>query len=231
MDDSRAQLSTRSMLVVMKLSSNLWSMRPIVVPVFPNEIGPLLRRLVEREDRVDRARRHAGPAVDALVGMNIEHLGGGEIGLVLSGMNAVHRTDVHARGLLGADTWLADDVRHRTHHTRDGGDPKRVALRARRGADGAVHADPTGDGALRGLHDGSAARGRSRRARAARRLRRGRPVRSRGAAATLRRDPRAPAAHPDRTNLRTPLPHPAPPPSRPPPPATPAPPAGDPAAR
>src|SRR5262249_13524157 len=28
-DDSRAQLSTRSMLVVMKLSSNLWSIRPM----------------------------------------------------------------------------------------------------------------------------------------------------------------------------------------------------------
>src|SRR5947209_9748420 len=28
-DDSRAQFRTRSMLVVMKLSSNLWSMRPI----------------------------------------------------------------------------------------------------------------------------------------------------------------------------------------------------------
>src|ERR1700686_2564121 len=30
MDDSRAQFSTRSMLVVMKLSSNLWSIRPMV---------------------------------------------------------------------------------------------------------------------------------------------------------------------------------------------------------
>src|SRR5207253_11113189 len=29
MDDSRAQFMTRSMLVVMKLSSNVWSMRPI----------------------------------------------------------------------------------------------------------------------------------------------------------------------------------------------------------
>jgi hypothetical protein len=32
MEDSRAQLRTRSMLVVMKLSSNRWSMRPIAAP-------------------------------------------------------------------------------------------------------------------------------------------------------------------------------------------------------
>src|SRR2546423_5319352 len=31
MDDSRAQFNTRSMLVVMKLSSNRWSIRPIHV--------------------------------------------------------------------------------------------------------------------------------------------------------------------------------------------------------
>src|SRR6516225_928755 len=73
-DDSRAQLSTRSMLVVMKLSSKRWSMRPMVVVRVPvNEIRPLLRRFVEREDGLDRAGRHARPAVDALVGMNIKH--------------------------------------------------------------------------------------------------------------------------------------------------------------
>src|SRR5712692_10557246 len=128
------------MLVVMKLSSNRWSMRPIVVPVLPNEIVPLLRRFVEREDRLDRARRHAGAAVDALVGMNIKHLSRGELGLVLPGMNAVDRADVHARSILDADAWLADDIRHHTHHTRDSGDPERVALHVRSRFDGVVHA-------------------------------------------------------------------------------------------
>src|SRR3954468_576109 len=56
MDDSRAQLSTRSMLVVMKLSSKRWSMSPIVVRVFPDESGPFLRCLVERENRFDGTR-------------------------------------------------------------------------------------------------------------------------------------------------------------------------------
>src|SRR2546430_15812578 len=78
-DDSRAQLSTRSMLVVMKLSSNLWSIRPIRLPlvvlrVFRDEARPLVRRLVERKDGVDRTCRHTRAAVDAFVGMNIEHL-------------------------------------------------------------------------------------------------------------------------------------------------------------
>src|SRR5436190_5783116 len=67
MDDSRAQLSTRSMLVVMKLSSNRWSMspklrtplRPIVVcGVHVDEIDPLVGRFVEGEDRLDRTGRH-----------------------------------------------------------------------------------------------------------------------------------------------------------------------------
>src|SRR3954462_13909048 len=73
-DDSRAQLSTRSMLVVMKLSSNVWSIRPIRLPlvvlgVFLDEARPLVRRFVERKDGVDGTRRHARAAVDAFVGM------------------------------------------------------------------------------------------------------------------------------------------------------------------
>ena len=39
MDDSRAQLSTRSTLVVMKLSSKLWSIRPM------NDVSPRGERL------------------------------------------------------------------------------------------------------------------------------------------------------------------------------------------
>ena len=74
--------------------------------------APLLRRLVEREDGLDRTRRHTGAAVDALVGMNIKHFGRRELRFVLPGMNAVDRTDVHARRVLGADARFADDIRH-----------------------------------------------------------------------------------------------------------------------
>src|SRR5436190_14893906 len=87
----------------------------VIVRILVNKIRPPGRRLVERENSLDRARRHAGAAVDALVRMNIEHLGRGELGLVLPGVNAVHRADVHARGILRTDAGLADDIRHPLH--------------------------------------------------------------------------------------------------------------------
>ena len=66
---------------------------------------------------VDRARRNAGAAVDALVWMNIEHLGRLKRLLVLPRMDTVHRTDIDAGGILGADAWLANDIRHCPHCT------------------------------------------------------------------------------------------------------------------
>ncbi len=44
--------------------------------------------------------------------MDVQHLHGRERRFVLAGMDAVHRTHVNARGVLGTDTWLADDIRH-----------------------------------------------------------------------------------------------------------------------
>src|SRR5262249_20533758 len=116
----------------MKLSSNLWSMRPIqqscpswflvagafrsrnqepatgnqlpiVVSILRDEVGPFRRRLVERVDRLDRTCRHTRSAVDALVRMNIEHLGRGEGRFVLAGVDTVDRAYVHAGGILGPD--------------------------------------------------------------------------------------------------------------------------------
>src|SRR5262245_20581103 len=84
----------------------------VIVRIPRNKVDPLLRRLVEREDGLDRTRRHTGAAIDALVGMNIEHLGRGERRLVLPWVDAVHGTDVHARGILRADARFADDVSH-----------------------------------------------------------------------------------------------------------------------
>ena len=86
----------------------------IMIRVHRDEVLPLLGRFVEREDRLDRARRHAGAAVDALVRMNVEHLGRREVRLVLARMDAVDRADVHARRVLRADARFADDVGHRS---------------------------------------------------------------------------------------------------------------------
>src|SRR5581483_1938926 len=150
MDDSRAQLSTRSMLVVMKLSSKRWSIRPmVVVRVFPNERRPLLGCFVEREDRVDRARRHARTAIDALVGMNIKHLGRRVRRFVFPGVNAVHRADIHARGILGTDAWLANDICHCVYSS-SGMQPH---------PDRALHAGAARGGSVRGLRHGGADRG------------------------------------------------------------------------
>src|ERR1044072_4004218 len=163
-DDSRAQLSTRSMLVVMKLSSNRWSMRPMVIVCVLSDVSrPLLRCFVEGVDRVDRTRRHARAAVDALVRMNIKHLGRRVLGFVLARMNTVDRTDVHARGILGADAWLANDIRHCSYCTAD----------VRSGLDGALHAAPSDARTLRSLCE----RGPDRGARAGVRLRGGRAPR------------------------------------------------------
>src|SRR6266542_2749915 len=135
-DDSRAQVSTLSTLVVMKLSSNLCSMRPmsvasvqfparsrqppaassqlffVILGVDRDEVLPLLRGFIQREDRLHRARRYAGAAVDALVRMDVQHLRRRKVRLVLPRVNAVHRAHVDARGVLRADAGLADDISH-----------------------------------------------------------------------------------------------------------------------
>ncbi len=120
------------MLVVMKLSSKRWSIRPkldllgdwrpgcflhlapvpVILRVLINEIGPSVRSLVEGKDGFDRAVRHAGAAVDALIRVNIEHVSGSERRLVLPGMYTVDRTDINTRGVLHANARFTDDIRH-----------------------------------------------------------------------------------------------------------------------
>src|SRR5215471_6080497 len=162
-------------------------MSPIVVRVLPDVGGPSLRRLVEREDRFHRTGRHAGAAVDALVGMDVEHVGRGERRLVLARMDAVHRTDIHTRGILRPDTGLADDIRHGTNN--DSAD-----VRSR--SHGAVYAGEAAPGPLRGLHHrrgdrgGRPARLDDRAARPARRLWRRRALRSLRDSTTVWRPPR-----------------------------------------
>src|SRR3954469_24684391 len=73
--------------------------------------------------------------------MNIEHLRRFERRFVLAGMNAVHRTDVHARSILGPDAWLANDIRHWTNSTS--------LLRSRAAL--TVHPGAAPPGPLRGL--------------------------------------------------------------------------------
>src|SRR5712691_4547893 len=70
-----------------------------------DEVLPLLRGLVLGEDRLHRADGLAGPAVDAFVGVDIEHL--------RAFVDAVHRADLDAGLVLHVDARLGDDIRHR----------------------------------------------------------------------------------------------------------------------
>src|SRR6185437_6338690 len=65
---------------------------------------PLRRERVLREDRLDRALRLAGAAVDALLGVDHED--------ALELVDAVDRADVHAGEVFDVDAGLGDDVRH-----------------------------------------------------------------------------------------------------------------------
>ena len=54
----------------------------------------------------------AGPAIDALVGIDVELLSGLEFFLALSGVNTVNWADVYTRSVFDADTRLGDDIGH-----------------------------------------------------------------------------------------------------------------------
>jgi hypothetical protein len=75
-----------------------------VVEVY--EVAPLFGDVVFGEDGDYRANRLAGGAVDAFVRVN-------EILIVLVfGVNAVHRTDIHAGAVLQVNTRLGYDIGH-----------------------------------------------------------------------------------------------------------------------
>src|SRR5919202_986716 len=77
-----------------------------VVGVDLDEVLPLRRYLVLGEDRVDRALRLTGAAVDALVRVDVVLL------VVVGRVDAVDRTDGHATGVLDSDARFRNDVGH-----------------------------------------------------------------------------------------------------------------------
>src|SRR5690606_36503877 len=64
----------------------------------------VLRHVLFRIDGAQRALGLARPAVDALVGVDVE--------LVVALIYAVHRADVDTGAILDANAGLGDDVRH-----------------------------------------------------------------------------------------------------------------------
>src|SRR5262245_26145156 len=72
--------------------------------VHVDELLPLIGGLVFCEDRLHRAHRLTGPAVDALVRMDVQHR--------VTFVDAVHRTHLDTGLVLHVDARLGDDIRH-----------------------------------------------------------------------------------------------------------------------
>src|SRR5438445_294826 len=84
----------------------------VISRVSLDEGNPFGRQIILGKNGGDRAFIDAHVAVDAGVGVDVEHLLLLEIRLVLFGMNTVHRADNNARGVFGADAGLGNDVGH-----------------------------------------------------------------------------------------------------------------------
>jgi hypothetical protein len=86
----------------------------VMVGVHLREMLPLLRQVVLRENRLDRAGWLASSAVDALDRVDIEHLGALKIGFVLARMYAIHRANVDASGVFRTDAGFGYYVCHKS---------------------------------------------------------------------------------------------------------------------
>jgi hypothetical protein len=94
---------------------NLMTVRELSAKVLGVALGvtfPLFRQIVERENRRHWAHGNAGAAVDALYGIDVEHFFGGELGVVLFGVDTVNRARIHASVVFGADARLCYDIGH-----------------------------------------------------------------------------------------------------------------------
>jgi hypothetical protein len=65
------------------------------------EAGKFFGEFIQHEDRIGGADRDAGAAIDAIVGLNVKLWRFGETGLILLGVDAVHRAGLHAQFILG----------------------------------------------------------------------------------------------------------------------------------
>jgi hypothetical protein len=67
-------------------------------------------QILERVDRVRRADRNAGAAIDAVGGVDVQVRGVGEAGFVFLGMDAIHRASLDAQLVLRAS--ICDYICH-----------------------------------------------------------------------------------------------------------------------
>src|ERR1019366_10623035 len=86
----------------------------VVLRVELGEVLPLFRQIIQGKNGGDGADRDARAAVNALDRIDVKHRHFGEVRLVLAGVDAVNRANVHAGGVFGVDTRLSDNIRHET---------------------------------------------------------------------------------------------------------------------
>lgn len=88
------------------------SLLPVPLRIDLDVLVPFLGKVFFGVDGLHRALVHAQTAVDAGVGIDVEHLRVFELGFIFGGVDAIHRADFDTGGVLGADARFGDDVRH-----------------------------------------------------------------------------------------------------------------------
>src|SRR5579862_1234387 len=83
-----------------------------VLGVGLRKVGPLLRQIVQREDRRNRANRNTSSTVDALYRIDVDHVHFAEVGFVFLGMDAIHGASVYAGRVFRSDTRFCNYVSH-----------------------------------------------------------------------------------------------------------------------
>ena len=76
------------------------------------EIGPFFGKIVYGEDRGNGANRNTRAAIDALDGIDVNHVDFFELGLILFRMDAIYGASVYACRVFGADAGFCNYVSH-----------------------------------------------------------------------------------------------------------------------
>jgi hypothetical protein len=84
----------------------------VVIGIHFDEVFPLFGTIIFREDGLDRTSRLASSAIDALIGVDVEHLGCFEGLFILARMNAIYRANVDTGGVFGPNAGLRYHISH-----------------------------------------------------------------------------------------------------------------------
>jgi hypothetical protein len=80
------------------------------------EMVPLLRKIVQGENRGNGTDGHTGAAIDAFHRIDIKLAGFPEVRLIFPGMYAIDGARIHTRGILHSDAGFGYYIRHLMYH-------------------------------------------------------------------------------------------------------------------